>query len=77
MEPIRFPLAVTNVSRDALRAKGGWGINVFREGARSVKRAGVTLTEAGTTPGQGVFYYGAIVSVQADVLHVGVGSFAL
>ena len=74
----RQPLAFSSESRDALRQKDSWAVNVYGDGQRARKRPGFGTKVSGTTPGQGLFNWTAqTVSIQNDVLHVGAGTYAL
>lgn len=78
MEASRVQLAFNNATRNSGRAKGPWGVNVLVDGPRVRKRFGLTAHTSGTSPGQGLLMYGAVVvSIRNDVLWVGASSFAL
>ena len=74
----RSPLAFSSESRDALRQRDSWAVNVYVDGQRARKRPGFGTKVSGTTPGQGLFNWtGSIVSIQNDILHVGAGTYSL
>lgn len=78
MEASRVQLAFNNATRNSGRVKGPWGVNVLVDGPRVRKRFGLTAHTSGTSPGQGLLMYGAVVvSIRNDVLWVGASSFAL
>lgn len=77
-EPIRLSLVTENTSRDGVRSKGSWGVNVFHDSGRIRKRFGLTLDTSGVAPGQGLLIYGTSkVSIRNDTLYVGLTSFVL
>lgn len=77
-EPIRLSLVTENTSRDGIRSKGSWGVNVFHDSGRIRKRFGLTLDTDGVAPGQGLLIYGTSkVSIRNDTLYVGRTSFVL
>lgn len=78
MEPVRQSLQVLSQTRDYSRLKGPWAVNTFADGKRMMKRPGNSLNYDGASPGQGLFNWTAqLVSVQNDILRVGVTIYAL